>query len=55
MNQMAVMQAFGLKQVLGFPVEIPAFLNLEFLVIVQFIWIVVPLVLAYIIFARRDI
>ena len=55
MNQMAVMQAFGLKQVLGFPVEIPAFLNLEFLVFVQFIWIVVPLILAYIIFARRDI
>lgn len=55
LNQMAVMKAFGLNQVMGFTIEPPGWMNMPFLLIVQFIWIIVPLILAYIFFKRRDI
>jgi len=54
-NQMAVMQAFGLKQAFGFQIEAPDWINMPFLLTVQLIWLLVPLFLAYFFFKRRDI
>jgi ABC-type transport system involved in multi-copper enzyme maturation permease subunit len=53
--QMSVMQAFGLEQMFGFEVEAPAYMTLELLVGVQLVWTMVPLILAYIFFKKRDI
>lgn len=55
MSQMAVMQAFGMSGVFGIEVETPDFVSLELLVIVQLVWIVVPMLLAYYFFEKRDI
>jgi len=55
MYQMSVMQAFGLSQAFGFTIEAPEYLSLGILTFAQFIWILVPLILAYIFFKRRDI
>ncbi len=41
-NQMAIMQAFNLEQVMGIPIEAPGWLSMNFLLIVQMIWIIVP-------------
>ena len=54
-NQMAVMHAFDLNQAFGFQIETPEWLSMSFLLAVQVIWIIVPLILAYIFFRRRDI
>jgi ABC-type transport system involved in multi-copper enzyme maturation permease subunit len=54
-NQMAVMRAFELNQAFGFSIEAPDFLNMGLLLSVQFVWIIIPLILAYIFFKRRDI
>ena len=55
LNQMAVMQAFGLDQAFGFQIEAPDWLSMEFLLFVHLLWIIVPLILAYFFFKRRDI
>ena len=55
LNQMAVMRAFGMNQAFGVSIEAPGWLNMPFLLIVQLIWIIVPLFLAYLFFKRRDI
>jgi ABC-type transport system involved in multi-copper enzyme maturation permease subunit len=55
MNQMTVMKSFGLQQVMGFPIEAPEFLSMGFLLLVHLIWIIIPLILAYFFFKRRDI
>ena len=54
-NQMAVMRAFDLNQAFGFQIQAPEWLNMSFLLTIQLIWIIVPLILAYIFFKRRDI
>ena len=54
-NQMAVMQAFGMEKAFGYSLEAPEFLNLGFLLFVLLLWIVIPLILGYIFFKRRDI
>jgi Cu-processing system permease protein len=54
MNQMAVMEAFGISQMFGFSVEAPAYLNLGILVAVQFVWILVPAALSYYFIKKRD-
>ena len=53
--QMAVMQAFGISQAFGFTMEIPEYMSLGLLVFAQFIWLIIPLILAYRFFKRRDI
>ncbi len=53
--QMSVMLAFGIRQMFGFAVEVPGFITLGYLVGVQLIWTLVPLILAYFVFKRRDI
>jgi ABC-type transport system involved in multi-copper enzyme maturation permease subunit len=55
LNQMAVMRAFGLNQAMGISLEAPDWLSMPFLLIMQTLWIVIPLLLAYIFFKRRDI
>ncbi|MFW6121885.1 MAG: ABC transporter permease [Petrotogales bacterium] len=54
-NQMAVMRAFGVKQAFGFQIEAPDWLSMNFLLIVHLVWIIIPLILAYFFFKRRDI
>jgi ABC-type transport system involved in multi-copper enzyme maturation permease subunit len=53
--QMAVMQAFGLSQAFGFTIEAPEYMSLGLLVFSQFIWLIIPLILAYRFLKRRDI
>jgi len=55
LNQMAVMRAFGLKQAMGISIEAPDWMSMPFLLVVQLIWIIVPLILAYFLFKKRDI
>jgi len=55
MHQSAVMEAFGLEQAFGFPLEGPAYVTLEYLVAVQLAWVLVALVLAFYAFQRRDV
>ncbi|MFQ6128797.1 MAG: ABC transporter permease [Thermoplasmata archaeon] len=55
MSQMSVMLAFGVEQVFGFNVEVPSFISLGLLVMVQILWIEVALVLAYYFFEKRDV
>jgi ABC-type transport system involved in multi-copper enzyme maturation permease subunit len=55
MYQMASMQAFGINQMFGITVDVPEFMSLEFLLGVMLIWTIVPMILAYIFFKRRDI
>jgi ABC-type transport system involved in multi-copper enzyme maturation permease subunit len=55
MYQMSVMQAFGLDQLFGFEVEVPGYMSLGLLVGVQLVWTIVPLILAYYFFKKRDI
>ncbi len=55
MNQVAVLRAFGIEEVFGFSMEFPSFMTLSLLITVQLIWIIVPLILAYYVFERRDI
>lgn len=55
MHQSAVMEAFGIEQAFGFPLEGPAYITLEYLVAVQLVWVLVPLALAFYVFQRRDV
>jgi ABC-type transport system involved in multi-copper enzyme maturation permease subunit len=53
--QMSVMEAFGLSQAFGFEIEAPEYMSLGLLVFAQFLWLIIPLILAYRFFKRRDI
>jgi ABC-type transport system involved in multi-copper enzyme maturation permease subunit len=57
MYQTAVQRAFDVTTIdtAGFSVTIPDFLSLPVLLIAQFIWFIVPMILAYFFFKRRDI
>jgi ABC-type transport system involved in multi-copper enzyme maturation permease subunit len=55
MYQMSSMQAFGINQMFGITIEAPEYMSLNFLVGVMLIWTIVPMILAYIFFKRRDI
>jgi len=57
MYQTTVQRAFDVKTIetAGFSVSIPEFLSLPVLLIAQFIWFIIPLVIAYFLFKRRDI
>lgn len=56
-HQTAVQIAFGVRNIeaMGFSIEIPEFLSMEMLLIVHFIWFIIPLLLAYFFFKRRDL
>lgn len=57
LNQTAVQRAFGVETIeaMGFSVTLPEFLGIVNLLIIHIIWFMVPLVLAYYLFKRRDI
>lgn len=56
-HQTAVQLAFGEKTIeaMGFSITIPDYLTMELLMITHIIWFIVPLILAYFFFKRRDI
>ncbi len=55
LNQMAVMRAFDLNQAMGINLEAPDWMSMPFLIVVQMLWIIIPLFLAYYFFKKRDI
>jgi len=55
LNSMAVMKAFGINQAMGVSVEPPGWMTMPFLLIIQLLWIIIPLFLAYYFFKKRDI
>ena len=57
LHQTAVTRAFGIDTIsyMEFKIKIPEFLNLGLLLFAHFIWFIVPLLLAYRFFKRRDI
>ena len=57
LHQTAVMRVFGMITIdsMGISVTIPEFLSMNLLLTVHLIWLIVPLVLAYFLFKRRDI
>ena len=56
LNQLAVVKAYDIKEAMGASLEgSPDWMSLPFLLIVQLIWIIIPLILAYYFFKRRDI
>lgn len=57
MYQTAVQRAFDVSTIdaAGFSVPIPEILSLPLLLVAQFIWFIVPMILAYFFFMRRDI
>lgn len=57
LHQTAVMRAFGISTIeqMGFSITLPEFLNMGILLSAHLIWFIVPLILAYYFFKRRDI
>ncbi len=55
MTQTAVMLAFDIKQVFGYNLTPPSFITLRSIIFIQLLWIIIPLMLAYSFFKRRDI
>jgi ABC-type transport system involved in multi-copper enzyme maturation permease subunit len=57
LHQTAVQRAFGVETIeaMGFSIAIPEFLSTVNLMIFHIIWFIVPLILAYYFFKKRDI
>jgi Cu-processing system permease protein len=57
LNQVAVMKGFGLSEIssMGFAANLPDFFNAGTIILADMIWLIIPLILAYFIFKRRDI
>ena len=57
LNQIAVMKGFGLDEIssMGFGAKLPDFLNAGTIIFTDIVWLIVPLILAYFFFKRRDI
>ncbi len=53
--QTTVMKAFNVEQAFGFTMPLPDFLSAPLLLFFMFLWISIPLLLAYLFFRRRDI
>ena len=53
--QMTVMKGFGLSQAFGFTIESPEYMSLGLLLFAQFIWLIIPMIIAYQFFKKRDI
>jgi len=51
----AAMLAFGETEFMGYDLDLPPWLNLGTLVLVQLLWTIVPLTLAFIWFQKRDV
>ena len=57
LHQTAVQRAFGVTSIdaMGFSIKIPDFLGMGMLLFAHFVWLIIPLILSYIFFRRRDI
>ena len=55
MSQTSVMLVFDIKEAFGFSIIPPDFINLGSLILVQLLWTIIPVILAYYFFERRDI
>jgi len=57
LSQAAVMRGFGMNEInsMGFSATLPDFLNIWSALFVDLLWLIIPLVLAYFFFKRRDI
>lgn len=55
MYQMGVMLAFNLEKVFGIAVDVPSFMSIGLVVMVQLLWIEIALALSYFSFERRDV
>ena len=55
MNQTSILFAFGIKQAFGIKIVPPDFINIYSLVVAQLLWMIIPLILGYYFFKRRDI
>lgn len=55
MYQSAVIRVFNIKQAFGFSVASPSFINLRSIIFVQLLWTIIPLIIAYYFFEKRDI
>jgi ABC-type transport system involved in multi-copper enzyme maturation permease subunit len=57
LHQTTVMRAFGLDfiDISGFSLSLPGFLSTGLLLVGHFLWLIIPLILAYLFFMRRDI
>ena len=53
--QMSVMKGFGVTTAFGFEFNAPEYMSLGLLVFAQIIWLIIPMILAYRFFKRRDI
>jgi ABC-type transport system involved in multi-copper enzyme maturation permease subunit len=53
--QVTVMKGFGLSQAFGFSMEFPEYMSLGLLVFAEFIWLIIPMIFAYIFFKKRDV
>jgi len=53
--QVTVMKGFGLSQAFGFSMEFPEYMSLGLLVFAQFIWLIIPMIIAYRFLKKRDI
>jgi ABC-type transport system involved in multi-copper enzyme maturation permease subunit len=53
--QVTVMKGFGLSQAFGFTMEFPEYMSLGLLVFAQFIWLIIPMIIAYRFLKKRDI
>ena len=54
-SQVAVMQAFGATEFMGYEFDLPSWINLGTLVLAQLLWMVIPLTLASFWFKKRDV
>jgi len=55
MYQQSVMLAFNIKKAFGFEITSPGYINLGNLILVQLLWTITPLIIAYYFFEKRDI
>jgi ABC-type transport system involved in multi-copper enzyme maturation permease subunit len=54
-TQMAAMLAFGQTEFVGFEFDVPQWINLYSLAFAQLLWTIIPLILAYWWFQKRDV
>jgi ABC-type transport system involved in multi-copper enzyme maturation permease subunit len=57
LHQTTVMRAFGITEIdmMGFSFAIPEILSMPFMLFVHMIWFIIPMILAYYFFQKRDI
>ena len=57
LNQFTVMRAFGMQDIsiMGFKLSLPGFMSTGVLLLAHFIWFIIPVILGYYFFKKRDI